>query len=90
MYQRIAVLVRGDELIVRNRYIKTGDGGIVGNASRKTELPVTEVISATVSGILARTRAQTPLENVDGLRVDRWETVLLELVLLNLRHDSSR
>ena len=39
------------------------------------------VTNGTASGILVRTRAQTAPEFQSDLKVERWETVLVEMVV---------
>lgn len=78
VHRRIAGLRFGDDVVVGDRKVKTTKGHLVGRLSAKTE--GVNSPRATVSGILVRTRGQTPAEYVASLRSDRWETVLVEVV----------
>ena len=81
VHRHIADVLPGDEALVEGRLIKTKEGRLVGRLATKTELKFAGPASATVSGILVRTREQTPPEYVAALKADRWETVLIELVV---------
>ena len=85
-HRRIAALLPGDSVVVEGRQVKTHEGNVVGRLANKTKLPEEGITSATVSGILVRRREQTSPEHLDTLKVDRWETVLLELVVPGARH----
>ena len=80
VHQRVAKLCPGDQVVVEGRHVKTNSGQIVGKLARKTDVPMA-IAPGTVTGVLVRTREQTPPEYLDSVRVDRWETVLVELVL---------
>ena len=79
-HSRISGISWGTEIIVSGRQISTSHGGAVGRLAAKTE-PRPMVTKGTATGILVRTRAQTAPEFQSGLKSDRWETVLVELVV---------
>ena len=81
LHQRIAGLSPGETVIVSGRHVKTSDGQPVGRLASKTDLKTSSPVAGSVSGILVRTREQTPPEYLEKVKVDRWETVLVELVL---------
>ena len=81
LHERIAELSPGDVVIVSGRHVKTGDGQPVGRLASKTDLKTSSPVAGSVSGILVRTREQTPPAYLENVKVDRWETVLVELVL---------
>ncbi len=81
LHQRISRLSPGDQVSVSGRLVKTSDGQPVGRLANKTELKTDGPVAGAVSGILVRTRAHTPAEYQPSLKADRWETVLIELVL---------
>jgi len=87
VHGRIARLCHGDEVIVSGRQVKSSDGELVGRLASKTELNAVAE-RGSVSGILVRTREQTAPEYLATLKTDRWETVLVELVLEG-DHDSA-
>lgn len=80
-HRRIAALQPGDEVFIEDRRIRTGQGEVVGRLARRTELGIPGTVRARVSGILVRTRDQTPPEYLDAIRTERWETVLVEAVV---------
>jgi len=69
LHQRIARLSPGETVIISRRL-----------ASR-SDLKVNSPVAGAVSGILVRTREQTSPAYLESVKVDRWETVLVELVL---------
>lgn len=81
VHARIADLVPGDAVILDERLIKTPDRHTVGKLAYKTEVKAVGCLAGTVAGILVRTRGQTPPEFAPQLKTDRWESVLVELVV---------
>ena len=81
LHQRIASLSPGEKVIVSGRHVETSEGQSVGRLASKTDLKTSASVTGSVSGILVRTREQTPTEYRTSVKVDRWETVLMELVL---------
>lgn len=81
VHQRIARMSPGDHVSVSDRLVRMSDGRPVGRLASKSALKTQGPGRGTVSGILVRTREQTPSEYQAGLKADRWETVLAELVL---------
>jgi hypothetical protein len=81
LHHRISRLSPGDQVSVSGRLVKTSDGQPVGRLANKTELKTDGPVAGAISGILVRTRAHTPAEYQPSLKADRWETVLIELVL---------
>jgi len=79
VHERIAALVPGAGVIVDGRHVKNRDGQIVGRIAGKTEIESVAPVPGTVSGILVRTREQTPSQYLATVKTDRWETVLVEL-----------
>jgi hypothetical protein len=71
----------GDQVSVSGRFVKTSDGQPVGKLASKTDLEADGSVAGSVSGILVRTREHTPTECQRSLKADRWETVLVKLVL---------
>jgi hypothetical protein len=60
--------------------VKTHDGELIGKLGAKTA-PTTVTVSGTVSGVMLRTLEQTPSEYRDAMKTDRWETVLIGLIV---------
>jgi ATP-dependent DNA helicase RecQ len=87
VHRRIADLVPGSEVIVDGRHLKTRLGHPVGRLASKTDLKVVGALQGKVSGILVRTQEQTPPEYQAILKTDRWETVLVELIVPASRGD---
>ena len=81
LHKRIASLSSGEKVIVDSRYVKAPEGHTVGRLASKTDLKISASVTGSISGILVRTLEQTPAEYRTGVKVDRWETVLVELVL---------
>jgi hypothetical protein len=81
LHQRIAKLSPGETVIISGRQVRTSDGQPVGRLASKTELKTSSPVAGSVSGILVRTREQTQPAFLETVKVDRWETVLVELVL---------
>jgi len=79
-HSRIAGISWGAEVIVSGRQISTSHGGSVGRLAGKTE-PRPLVTKGIATGILFRTRAQTAPEFQSSLKAERWETVLVEMVV---------
>jgi hypothetical protein len=81
LHERIANLSAGGKVIVGGRHLQTAEGHSVGKLASKTDLKISASATGSVSGILVRTLEQTPAEYRSGVKVVRWETVLVELVL---------
>ena len=81
LHQRIARLSPGDPVSVSGRLVETGDRQPVGRLASKTHLGIAGPVTGSISGILVRTRDQTPTGYRPNLKADRWETVLVEVVL---------
>jgi hypothetical protein len=81
MHGHIAGLVPGDDIIVDNRHLKCRRGKVIGKLASKTRIDVAGPVIGTLSGVLVRTREQTPPEYQSAVKADRWETVLVELVV---------
>jgi ATP-dependent DNA helicase RecQ len=81
LHERIAGLSPGDTVIVSGGQVTTNDRQVVGRLASKTDLKTNAAVTGKVSGVLVRTREQTPAEYRASVKVDRWETVLMELVL---------
>ena len=81
VHRLIAELAPGDRVIVEGRHITTLKGRVVGRLAAKTELQAAGAIPAAVTGIMVRTREQTPAEFLPTVKTDRWEVVIAELVL---------
>lgn len=77
---RIAGLSWGSRIVVSGKQVSTVEGGTVGRLAGRTE-PRSVATPGTVSGILVRTREQTAPEYQSGLKVDRWETALVEMIV---------
>jgi hypothetical protein len=67
-------------VVVDSRVLRTTDGQLVGRLSNRADIG-SRIERAEVSGILVRTREQTPPDFLTSLRTDRWETVLVEAVV---------
>jgi ATP-dependent DNA helicase RecQ len=80
VHGRIGALVHGDEVVVSARQVRTTEGQLVGRLANKADVG-NDIARATVSGILVRTREQTSAEYLTSVRTDRWETVLVEMVV---------
>ena len=81
VHKDIASLSQGEAVVINDRQVRTHDGRTVGKLASKTDLKTNAPVTGSVSGILVRTREQTPTAYQPSLRADRWETVLVELVL---------
>jgi ATP-dependent DNA helicase RecQ len=77
----IAELTPGDRVMLVGRQVKTLKGRVVGRLAAKTAIHATGELPAVVTGIMARTRDQTPAEFRATVKADRWEVVIAELVL---------
>jgi ATP-dependent DNA helicase RecQ len=73
----------GDEIAVDGRQLRTALGTLVGRLSRKADLGSGRIQRAVVSGILMRSREQSQAEFLDAVKVDRWETVLAEVTIVD-------
>jgi ATP-dependent DNA helicase RecQ len=80
VHARIEGTSWGSKVVVSGKQILTIQGGPVGRLASRTELRAATT-PGTVSGILVRTREQTAPEYQSGLKVDRWETVLIEMIV---------
>jgi ATP-dependent DNA helicase RecQ len=85
VHKRIAEIVPGDQVTVSARQVMTRDGDVVGRLAGKTQLNGNEIMTGTVSGILVRTRDQTQPEYLATVRIEQWETVLVETVVRGTR-----
>ena len=81
LHERTARMSPGDRVGFTDKLVRMSDGQRVGRLASKTSLQTVEPATGVVSGILVRTREQTPTTYQAGLRADRWESVLVELVL---------
>ena len=81
LHQRIARMSPGDQVSVSDRFVKASEGQPVGRLAGKTDLKISASVPGSVSGIMVRSREQTLSEYRANLRVDRWETLLVELVM---------
>jgi ATP-dependent DNA helicase RecQ len=79
VHRRIAAVAPGSAVRVQDRCIVTLEGHTIGRVARATALPEGVSLSATVTGILVHTRAQTPRAYLESTRCERWEVVLVEL-----------
>ena len=77
----ISTVNPGDKIIVEARYLKTVNGHVIGRLAAKTALEATGRMPAVVTGIMVRTREQTPPEFLATVKTDRWEVVVAELVV---------
>lgn len=80
MHARISSLSWGSQVSVSGKQISTVQGAMVGKLANKAE-SFEATTSGTVSGVLVRTRGQTAPQFQAGLKLDRWETVLVEVIL---------
>jgi hypothetical protein len=87
VHRDIAALAPGDRVFVVGRHIQTAAGRRIGRLANKIELRFDAAVPATVSGILVRTREQSGSSYAANLRVDRWEAVLVELVVPGSRQE---
>ena len=81
MHGHIAGLVPGDEIVVDKRHLKSRRGEVVGKLASKTRIELEWPVVGTLSGVLVRTREQTPTEYQSGVKAPRWESLLVELVV---------
>jgi ATP-dependent DNA helicase RecQ len=81
IHRHIAALVPGDEIFVDNRQLKTRCGEVVGKLASMTMFDFDGPVVGRLSGVLVRTRAQTPPEYQSNVKVERWESPLVELVV---------
>jgi ATP-dependent DNA helicase RecQ len=80
IHDRIARIETGMHIRVEGGSILTLAGRPIGRIAGKVALPEGRGLCGVVSGIMVRTRAQTPAQYLAALRVERWEVVLVELV----------
>lgn len=81
MHEHIAGLVPGDDIVVDNRHLKSRRGVVVGKLASKTRIDVEGPVIGTLSGVLVRTGEQTAPEYQSAVKADRWESLLVELVV---------
>ena len=81
MHGHIARLAPGDSILLDGRFVRSTEGHTVGRLAAKTDLKPGTIVSGSVFGVLTRTFEQTQAEYRSGVKVDRWETTLVELVL---------
>lgn len=81
VHKHIASLSQGAAVVISDRQVRTPDGRTVGKLVSRTDPKSSAQVTESLSGVMVRTREQTPAEYSAGVKVDRWETVLLELVL---------
>lgn len=81
LHERIARFSPGDQVTVSGRHVKEANGHAIGRLAAKTALNISASAPGSVSGILVRSREQTPPEYSANLKVDRWETLLVELAI---------
>lgn len=84
LHRRLAGLSPGDLVSVHGRQVKSCDGQTVGRLASKTDLKTSASLTGSISGILVRTLEQTPVEYRSTVKVDLWETVLVEVLLPGL------
>lgn len=78
VHRRIAALAPGDPVHVRDRCIVTPQGHVVGRVAKAATLPAGADLHATVTGIMVRTRLQTPAAYLEATRCEHWEVVLVQ------------
>jgi ATP-dependent DNA helicase RecQ len=71
----------GDPLRVADRLLQDSGGRVVGRLSRACALADRPLLSGQVQAVMVRTRAQTPPEYQGGVKNERWEVVLGEVVV---------
>ena len=77
-------LAQAAELAICQKTESSRLDSLIGAAAKlasKTDLKTSTPVTGSVSGVMVRTREQTPAEYSGGVKVDRWETVPLEIVL---------
>lgn len=79
VHAHIAELCAGAAVRIAHRCVLTPEGHVVGRLAKAAALPDTARCDAVVTGIMARSRAQTAPAYQDALKVDRWEVVLVEI-----------
>ena len=80
IHAAIARLHVGDELRIDGRRLLDRDGRVVGRLAKKCDLPA-GALRGKVFAVMVRTRAQTPVDYQAGVKVDRWEVPLVEVVV---------
>ena len=82
IHRAIAALRSGDPVEVKGRFIQAPTSQVVGRlAASVDETPLQEA-RASVLAVMVRTRFQTSEEYRSFLKVDRWETPILEVVYI--------
>ena len=71
----------GEAVVINDRQVRTPDGRTVGRLASKTALISGTPVTGSVSGIMVRTLEQTQPEYRAGVKVERWETVLVEVTV---------
>ena len=81
MHGHIAGLAPGDDIVADYRHLKSLDGKVVGKLASKARIDVAGPVVGAVSGVLVRTREQTLPEYQSAVKAERWESLLVELVV---------
>jgi ATP-dependent DNA helicase RecQ len=79
LHERIAAVKVGDAISLNERLLRSDHHLPIGRLAARTVVPH-DVLHARVTGVMVRTRQQTPPEYQGTLHVDEWETVLAEVV----------
>ena len=83
IHRAITALSAGDRVEVRERFVQSTEGQIFGKlAARVDEMPPIQGAIATVMAVMVRTAAQTPDQYRSSLKVEAWETPLVEITVL--------
>ncbi|MBL8540920.1 MAG: RecQ family ATP-dependent DNA helicase [Betaproteobacteria bacterium] len=82
IHRTLAELKVGATLLLEKRALRNNAGCTVGHLAKSCDLPPGRVVSAHVSAIVPRTKAQTPPQYQSSLHADEWEVVLAEIVLV--------
>ena len=81
IHRAIAALKTGDAVEVRDRFILSTSGQIVGRLAAGVDDAALQRGTAYVVAMMVRTRSQTSEDYWPSLQVDHWETPLAEVVL---------
>ncbi len=76
----IAAVKPGDSLHIENRSIFDSQGHAVGRLSKGCDLPSYR-LDGLVTAVMVRSREQTPPDYLSGLKTDRWEVPLGQVVI---------
>lgn len=80
MHQHLSSLTVGSELFLRNRFLVTTAGVVVGKLANAThELPG-QAATGIVKGIMVRTRSQSLPQYQHLIQTEQWEVPLVEFV----------